>query len=62
MRIGYKSVSFTTTLAADSTLVIAIHLRRIQTLEQVKVTAEGICHGLSARGSTSGGDSESARS
>ena len=50
MRIGYRSVSFTTTLAPDSTLVIAITLRKIQTLEEVEVRAPGISPALERQG------------
>ena len=50
MRIGYRSVSFTTTLAPDSTLVIAIMLRRISTLEEVEVKAASISPRLERQG------------
>lgn len=39
-RVGFESVSFETTLAPDSTLVVDIRLRRIQQLGGVTVTAE----------------------
>jgi hypothetical protein len=38
MRIGYKAVSFDVTLAPESTLVLGIHLKSIQTLGPVTVT------------------------
>ncbi|MGH7677232.1 MAG: carboxypeptidase-like regulatory domain-containing protein [Gemmatimonadaceae bacterium] len=50
LRIGYRSVSFTTTLAPDSTLVIAIVLRRISTLEEVEVKAASISPRLERQG------------
>jgi hypothetical protein len=38
MRIGYKAVSFDVTLAPESTLVLGIHLKSIQTLGPITVT------------------------
>jgi hypothetical protein len=38
MRIGYKAVSFEVTLAPESTLVLVIHLKSVQTLGPVTVT------------------------
>jgi carboxypeptidase-like protein len=38
MRIGYKAVSFDVMLAPESTLVLGIHLKSIQTLGPVTVT------------------------
>jgi hypothetical protein len=39
MRIGYRQMTFTATLTTDSTLVIAIRMRRVETLAPVSITA-----------------------
>jgi hypothetical protein len=38
-RIGYAPVSFETSLVADSMIVLSIHMRSVQSLDPVKVTA-----------------------
>jgi hypothetical protein len=50
MRIGFKALSFTTTLTPDTTLVIAIRMRRIQTLEDVNVRAPSVSPRLARTG------------
>lgn len=42
LKVGYAPVSFEASLPADSVVVLAIHLRRVQTLEPVHVNAERI--------------------
>ena len=39
IRLGYAPVSFQASLAANKTLVIAIHLRSVQKLDNVEITA-----------------------
>jgi len=39
MRIGYRQMSFTATLTTDSTLMIAVRMRRVASLEAVSITA-----------------------
>lgn len=50
MRIGYKAVSFTTILAPDTTLVIAIQLRSAQLLPDIVVAADRISPRLARTG------------
>ena len=50
LRLGYKAVAFTTTLAPDTTLVIAIKMRRVQTLENVNVRAASVSERLARTG------------
>jgi hypothetical protein len=41
-KIGYASVEFTTTLAADSTLVLDVRMKQLSALPTVTVTGEGL--------------------
>jgi hypothetical protein len=50
LRLGYKAVSFSTTLAPDTTLVVAIRMQRVQTLQNVTVKASSVSERLARTG------------
>ena len=50
MRIGFRPVSFETTLAVDTTIVIAVTLKAIPTLEAVEVRASRLAERLARVG------------